>query len=199
MKSIDEYLPRNASVPDVARWASKAQPEDARTVVKALTSTVRTRRTSLREEADRVRFARVVVGLIPATLGLIKELLNHRRTELDYEIHFTLFCYLDDVLSIKALSGFSPVLLRSVVDYLRAADSGKARAAWMATDLLSDHWSGDEGAGALLEVYGGDGVKNGTKELVREALERCLKRRDVSTAVKRRVRETLLPNSRSTS
>jgi hypothetical protein len=192
MKTLDEYVPRNAGVGEVARWAAKAPSEDVHVVLKALESAARQKTSALKRESDRIRFARVTVGLIPRTLRLLQKLLNERRKDLDYEVHFSLFCYLDDVLTTKALSGFAPVLLQAVIDYLRTADPKKADAVWMGTDLLSDHWLGDEGADALLEVYGTKRIAAPTKELVREALERCLKRRDASTVVKQRVREALL-------
>ena len=68
------------------------------------------------------------------------------------EIRFDIFCFLDQVRELAAAEehlGFVPHL---VENYLSTTRSNAGQAAWMAGDLLGDHWPAREAVPTLLRL-----------------------------------------------
>jgi hypothetical protein len=89
----------------------------------------------------RIVAVRLLIALLPDSLDTITGLLRRRDGVLDYEVHFTLFCYLDWVSVVEAPAGVAADVLALVAEYLHDVPSDSARAAWMAGDMLGDHWA----------------------------------------------------------
>ena len=103
-------------------------------------------------EGNRVAVVRAIMSLLPESLTMVRELIDKRSCESDYETHFTLFCYLNWAQDISE----SPVLKRDVLlileNYLLTVSRQTARAVWMAADLLGCHWSVEEAVPLLIRT-----------------------------------------------
>jgi len=109
-------------------------------------------RRRLHDEDRRVAWAKSVVALLPASLQLLEHVLLERRDEIDYECHFSLFCFLDEVPCYDRLKPAKGRVLAAVRSYLLTVDLDCAQAAWMAGDLLGDHWQAVESGPILLDA-----------------------------------------------
>jgi hypothetical protein len=97
----------------------------------------------IQDEQVRVLWAKLTVALLPESLKLIRKVLRRCRTALHYELHFSLFCFLDLVNDRSAFpntKGIQKLILAEVENYLKSVPADKCYAAWMAGDLLGDHW-----------------------------------------------------------
>ncbi len=103
-------------------------------------------------EEDRVSVVKVLVALLPDSLMEIESWLTEYTAEHSHEVHFSLFCYLDHVAEIPSLDSLRPQVARLVEDYLATIQSEESFAAWMAGDLLGDHWPTGEGLPILLRL-----------------------------------------------
>ena len=98
----------------------------------------------------RIIFVKTVVSLIPETNQVIYDVLQRKKHRLDFELHFTLFCYIDDIFEVCATEA-TPILM-FIENYLMECNSKTARAFWMAGDLLGDHCPVETALPALLNV-----------------------------------------------
>ena len=97
----------------------------------------------------RIAVVRVVAALLPLSLPLLTRWLQSRRLQ---EIHFTAFCYIDWVGALPEGDNRRSAVLKLVKDYLMGTDSEAASAAWMAGDLLGDHWPIAEALPVLMNI-----------------------------------------------
>ncbi len=98
-------------------------------------------RSFLGDEQCRAFLAKVIVALIPCSFGLIEAALGSPRGSYCRELQFSLFCFLDEVQGRSALTLYKRRVLKMIFDYLINVKSNQAMAAWMAGDLLGDHWN----------------------------------------------------------
>lgn len=138
---------------------------------------------------DRIAYARTVVALLPDSLECLRAWLGRMDDTLDFEVHFTLFCYLDGCQEMPRANSLRPEVLRLVHDYLASVRVGTARAAWMAGDLLGDHWRADESLPVLLDLLESARYAAG-REAALSGLETAL-RNGISGDVSRQAEETL--------
>jgi hypothetical protein len=101
--------------------------------------------------SNRIAAAKMLVALLPESLPAIEKWLATSQDRLCYELHFSLFCFLGDAQSLPVKPSVRDAVKAAVVNYLSTVRSDAARAAWMAGDLLGDHWQGRE---ALLDLIG---------------------------------------------
>ncbi len=101
------------------------------------------------DEELRVRVVRSLVSLLPDSLGIIETWLSDPSL---HEIHFTLFCYLDWVAKYPRFFDFKRATLHLVEAFLLNVRRNSGSAAWMAGDLLGDHWPPNESALVLAHV-----------------------------------------------
>ncbi|MEI6433081.1 MAG: hypothetical protein WCP07_12920, partial [bacterium] len=97
----------------------------------------------------RLPVVRIVVALMPLSIPLITRWLQDKKRR---EIHFTLFCYLDWASVLPEGDASRSEALRLVERYLLETDSEAASAAWMAGDLLGDHWPVMESLPVLIRI-----------------------------------------------
>jgi hypothetical protein len=105
---------------------------------------------SKKNEGTRVAAVRAVVALLPLSLETIADLLNRRQNRHHYEVHFTLFCYLDWVQEMPLATSLTKDVLLRVEKYLMTVPRATARAVWMAGDMLGDHWNEQEAIPLLM-------------------------------------------------
>lgn len=142
---------RSAPIP-VLTTALRGYGADFRgQLLQELEQVVFLKRTELREDS-RVAIARSLVALLPASLGTIAEVLKSRGDAGAYELHFSLFCFLSDHPQVQADQRLRHQLLHHIERYLESVRAATGEAAWMAGDLLGDHWPLEEALPVLLSL-----------------------------------------------
>lgn len=121
---------------------------------------------SIKNEAVRIAAVRVIVALLPLSLGAITNLLNRFQNRGNYEVHFTLFCYLDAAQDMPDASSLTKDVLPLVEDYLMTVPRKTALAAWMAGDMLGEHWNEQEAVPLLMKTAQGGKYSVGRKHSV---------------------------------
>ena len=137
-KEADEILQQeySAVIARISGLADEQKHTALAACVAALDGEQTTKNMSLRIAAGRV-----IVALLPLSFGAIAELLTRRQNRHHYEVHFTLFCYLDWSQEMPAAASVAKDVLLLVKNYLMTVLRPTARAAWMAGDMLGDHWN----------------------------------------------------------
>lgn len=101
-------------------------------------------------ERDRLLLVKTLIALTPGTGPVIRRCLQRRERVYDYEVHFTVFCFLDQVPQLRGASGFAEEVPKLVESYLHDVPRSTAAAAWMAGDMLGDHWRIDQASPVLM-------------------------------------------------
>lgn len=105
------------------------------------------------EEDTRIAIIKILIALLPESIQVIKTLINNKSSLIDYEIHFTLFCFVSNIFYIKIEKKIVNEILLLIRDYLINAKYDKAMAVWMVGDLLGDHWKNlNEALNTLLDI-----------------------------------------------
>lgn len=104
----------------------------------------------LRDEVTRVFLAKVMAVLLPYSLPWLPGLLQPRPEAALAEVQFSLFCFLDAAAGDRHRG--SRELLHLLEQYLLTIARDSAHAAWMAGDLLGDHWPLQESLGVLISA-----------------------------------------------
>lgn len=120
---------------EALRWAEDAALHSART-----------------SSDKRVAAIKLLLASYPDSDGFLRELLESPIRGLVAEAQFTLFCYLDDIESDNRWLPLAAEVVGLVEGFLLRADSEAGHAAWMAGDLLGDHWTLDSSLPALLRA-----------------------------------------------
>jgi len=100
----------------------------------------------------RVATAKLTVALIPLSLNLISRIIRTKKNKFIHEVHFSLFCFLDNVIHSSEKQKYSGEIVLLVREYLMDIKTNSGSAAWMAGDLLGGHWEITEGVSTLIEV-----------------------------------------------
>ena len=106
-------------------------------------------------EAVRITAVRGIVALLPTSLAAIADLLSRCQNKHHYEVHFTLFCYLDSAQEMPDASSLTKDVLLLVENYLMTVPRKTALAAWMAGDMLGDHWNAQQALPLLMKTAQG--------------------------------------------
>jgi hypothetical protein len=101
-------------------------------------------------EVNRVCAVKMLIALLPDSWTEIEAWLGNQTLEDAYEVHFSIFCFLDDVAETPSLVSFRPRVTRLAEEYLTTVQSDDAFAAWMAGDFLGDHWPSEAALPPLL-------------------------------------------------
>ena len=105
-----------------------------------------------RDEDFRISVVKVLVACLPESKQLICRVIDNPNDPVLKEVHFTLFCYLDEIESTNAPNDFHCLISSLLHEYLLSVRTSSAHAAWMCADLLGDHWDLDEGISILQKV-----------------------------------------------
>jgi hypothetical protein len=127
----------------------------------------------MKDEDLRSGAVALVVGLLPRTFPLLRELFADKSTDFWYEAHFTTLVLLD---RRDLTEGDQRRVVHLVGEYLRNIRSPADHAAWKAGDFLGDHWRDGETIAILKElvlsaryVAGREGALHGIREAVADA------------------------------
>jgi hypothetical protein len=86
-------------------------------------------------------------------LPMIEELISDRRGKRAYEVHFTLFLFIDDFAeSVSNSVRTRRQMLGCMRDYLQEIRRDNASAAWKASESLGWHWPVEESLPVLIEL-----------------------------------------------
>ncbi len=192
--SIGEDILR-ADYPEVM---AKMSPLDAqqKAAVLAVCVPALSGKESSRTRLARIAAVRAIVALLPLSLGAIADLLNRRLTKDHYEVHRTLFVYLSWTQEMPDASSLTKEVLRLVEDYLMAVPRETARAAWMAADMLGEHWDGEEAMPLLIRTAQGARYRVG-RELSIMGLDNILDKLPAEGDAHKNILKTLRKISRS--
>ena len=101
-----------------------------------------TNTTSLQDENTRIALIKILLATLPLSFDIIKTLLNNNSSELDFlKSIFQTFCFLDQIQNMALEDSQKKDIVALVELYLLNAEKPTAHAAWMAGDLLGDHWN----------------------------------------------------------
>lgn len=107
---------------------------------------------AVESQRNRIAAARLLIACLPDSIPLIQRWMEIRQGRWNYEMQFSLFCFLSDAQSINMDRSIIERLQQLVLDYLLSARTTTAKAAWMAGHLLGEHWKGPESLPLLLTV-----------------------------------------------
>lgn len=138
------------NVSALANAAKKMPVRERHGLVRRVDSLLR--RGSRREEGERVAAAKLLVALLPGSWQTIERWLSNTDDRWCYELHFSLFCFLDDAQFLPIADKVKQTIHDAVAHYLFDVRRGTAKAAWMAGDLLGDHWKSPEVVSTLAQI-----------------------------------------------
>jgi hypothetical protein len=141
---------KKASTISIAKTIGKLSRPARRRLLSKLDSLLRG--ASRKSETERVVAAKLLVSLLPDSLGHVERWLKRKKDRWNYEFHFSLFCYLDDSLALSLEPKVLSRIETLIVEYLQETKSGTAQAAWMAADLLGHHWPGRASLNGLMST-----------------------------------------------
>jgi hypothetical protein len=107
---------------------------------------------SRKDEVSRVVAAKVMVALLPDSAPAIARWLRIKSGRYIHEVHFSLFCFLDDVQHMSGVGDYVQQALSLVEEFLHVVKSDAAHAAFMAGDLLGEHWETQTAMPVLLRL-----------------------------------------------
>jgi len=143
------------AVSEVAKELRRRSPSQRQGVVRLAQEALQDPR-RIRDEDFRIGAVKVLVASVPASLEIIFRLLKDFSKPSSYEVHFTIFCFLDDLLypsrHLKASKQTLERILSVLEVYLREVPNDTAYAAWMAGHLLGDHWAKGRAVSVLVRV-----------------------------------------------
>jgi hypothetical protein len=91
-------------------------------------------------EKERISFIKLLVALLPTTKSHVDQLLTNKNSDIDFENHFTLFCFLDQVVFLPEQTELIDWISNKTEEYLLTTHNDRAFATFMAGDFLGDHW-----------------------------------------------------------
>ncbi|MBC8142552.1 MAG: hypothetical protein H7Y38_14060 [Armatimonadetes bacterium] len=126
---------------------------------------------------NRISVVKLLVALLPKSHGLIRRWMFSPGDIYPREVQFTLCCFLSDVLRFTPRDENVVVtILNLSEEYLDTVTTDEAHNAFMAADMLGDHWEGDAGIKALRRIaeqsenpIGREAATNALKEAARIA------------------------------
>ena len=92
--------------------------------------------TKASDEKQRVRNVQFLLATLPDSIDGIRTLLSRFEGWVDYEVHFSIFCWLDEVEEHPQLSQFRNEIPSLAEQYLCNVPQEVAKAAWMAGHFL---------------------------------------------------------------
>lgn len=175
MLALNPYL---ASVTDISNKIEHLGGKKDRRYLLSLCEQVFGEISLRKDESSRVAAAKIMVALIPDSIDSIRNWINSKSGKNIYEIHFSLFCFLDQVPVLRNGKEFAREIPPLMEDYLLKIKSKSAYAAFMAGDLLGDHWEVSESLPILIRaakgarfVAGREGAIHGLAQILNRSSE----------------------------
>ncbi len=104
------------------------------------------------DEQQRVGVVKILVAAGPHGLPLLRKWPSRESGKAIGELHFSIFCFLDRFWEFDHAMHMIPSVLDLVEKYLLYSASERARATWMAGDMLGDHVPAADGVPVLIRV-----------------------------------------------
>lgn len=96
--------------------------------------------------------AKTLVLSLPESMNVVDLCLSRFDRSWDYDLHFSIFCFLDAIQDWSECSNIRSSVLQSLKNYLHQVPQTTSHAAWMCGDLLGDHWVLSESLPILLRA-----------------------------------------------
>jgi hypothetical protein len=129
-------------------------------------------------EEIRVFATRVLVAGAPLSGTVIEEVLARRKSKRDFENLFSMFCVLEHLCHMPQTQTLRKRVLAMVEDFLASVRSNTAHAAWMAGDLLGDHWP-EKDAISILKRIAVEGRYAAGRDAAVSGLGTAIRRREI--------------------
>lgn len=107
------------------------------------------------KDSLRVCAAKVLVALLPESQATIHRWLQRTEGGRIREVHFSLFCFLDWTARLPRAQAIARRVPDWTERYLSEAKSGSSYAAWMAGEMLGEHWDPQEAVPVLVRIAQG--------------------------------------------
>jgi len=104
------------------------------------------------KESLRVCAAKVLVALLPESQAAIHRWLQRTDGRQIREVHFSLFCFLDWTARLPRAQAIARRVPKWTEHYLSEAKSGSSYSAWMAGEMLGEHWDPKEAVPILVRI-----------------------------------------------
>src|ERR1043166_648831 len=91
--------PNTASIASLSEMFGRLDPTSRKSLI-AMTSSALQNERVRKEERFRVLAVRLIVAFVPDTSDSVRRLLQDARDRSSYELHFSIFCFLDDLQHI---------------------------------------------------------------------------------------------------
>jgi hypothetical protein len=153
----------NIQINEIIEYYSGIPPKDKNQLIKNISRMVIY--DEIKDVRIRIGLIKFIIGLIPYSINLIEKILRLNRNKYDYELHFTLFCYIDNIVYTKD-EGLITRLTKVLIYYLKNVKTSTAKAAWMAGHLLGDHWPTHKALPALIEIVRSSGNRIGREAAI---------------------------------
>jgi hypothetical protein len=106
----------------------------------------------LRNKELRIGLVKIIIALLPESEEILIEILKRHNSNLDFEFHFSLFCFIDQIQELHIGHDYEQHISNIVEAYLCDVKKSTAQAAWMAGDLLGNHWNRQLSLPILLRI-----------------------------------------------
>jgi hypothetical protein len=141
--TLDKILPLNpflADFNDITKYVDSLDQKNRHKLLLACDGIFSD--VNLRKNEDaRVGAAKVMAALVPDSVNTIKRWINTTSGKYIYEVHFSLFCFLDEIPYLNGGKEFAREIPSLIEKYLYNIKTDTSLAAFMAGDLLGDHWN----------------------------------------------------------
>lgn len=141
---VSQFIPVDARAIDVRSLASQIKALSANSRRALLADAARLlHKDEAREEGVRIAAVRLLLAGLPDSLDNLGKLLAEFDGSLRFEVHFTIFCWMDDVDEHPDLESFRSEIMKLAENYLMNVPKDTGKAAWMAGHFMGGHWAGD--------------------------------------------------------
>jgi hypothetical protein len=103
-------------------------------------------------ERNRIAAARLLTASLPDSLPVIQKWLGIDSGTGRHEVQFSLLCFLSDAQLLELTNSQERKIFQLIANFLLSVRTNLGKAAWMAGDLLGDHWKGPGALVALVEA-----------------------------------------------
>ena len=145
----------------------------------------------IRDCSSQLALVKILINLMPESVKIIKELINRKNSKFDYELHFSLFCFLDNVPYLPGGEKFAREIPSIIEKYLMETNTDTAYAAFMAGDLLGEHWNVNEAMPILMKLAkearysaGRDSAVHGLEHILQQLSDDKSKKKEVISLLK---------------
>jgi hypothetical protein len=139
-----------------------------------------------RYKTIRIGTVKTLLSYWPGSMADIRRLLKKHTRSADYEVHFTIFCFLDELPNINTVREDKEHLLELIKRYIVDSQSDRGLSLWKAAEMLGWHWRLKDALPILIEAcIESRGIHS--REAGLEGLGYVLKRPDLDIATRKKI------------